>query len=405
VRKTELEKVFESNMGIKPDSKTLYKKMRNFFLYWLYRSKDHLDFISSNLIGVHTIKFTEDDAQRFYLIFDIDQEKLKKDLHKLHDINPAFNVASNPRYHLIMYLMHFTHTHIKNVEEKDKTIMETFYIFSVMVYSSLMTRYFSHNLDKDIALTVYEKLPRRFILKREGSWKGVFEYFGQYVTHKGLHEKALIKYNTKDVTLVITDMQGKIRSTVKELTRMVYMVMDINTARESRSVLGHDDEQGEIMVDIVSDTKQYHNAVLNTVYKPREFFYEDYITIMKNIYPNLYPKELKQTVLFMSENYTKHKRTIDSLLETAVNANIHYLYKSELYPPYDKSIIDVVKFLRGYWISSTVQDKENKKFKKEAADFVRLATNKKTKRVIVTVVTSLAIYIMLIAIKYSKPRS
>ena len=395
-------KVFEKHIK-NLNLNTLEKDLKKHIFRWTYRSKDHIEFMSSNLIGVHTVKYTIDDENDFFGIFDIDKTNLLKDIYSLKDINPDWKVSSNPKYLTIMYLIHkILKSHLSS-SLKDKTIESLNLIFSIQVYTSLMVTYFRYPLDKDIAVTVYESLPNRFNLKKEGSWKRLFDYFSQYVKHKGTHEKKLLRFHTKDAMDVAADMQGKIRSTVVEITRVVHNTIDMKQSRESRDML-IENEKGEIeLLDVIHSNKVYHNAILDVIYRKNEFINDRYIKMMKEIYSNLYEKELHTTLLYMTENYIDNKKVIDELVETCMNANIKYLYLSKLYPPYDKSVIKIIKFLRGFWINSKVRDPDNVKFKRLGKEFVKKATGKKTERVIVTVVISLSIYLMLIAIDNSRP--
>jgi hypothetical protein len=401
-------KMFEDYIENPIDYDKLYKDLKKHTLRWMYRSKDHIEFMSSNLIGVHVVKYTIDDENDFFSIFDIDKINLKKDIDSLRDINPAWKVSSNPRYLTIFYTIHSVLTDKVNKDLKKhkdlrtKIIMELNTIFSIQVYTSLMVTYYRYQLDENIANTVFENLPYRFILKKEGSWKRVFDYFSQYVLPKGTHEKKLTRFTTKDAMDVTADMQGKIRSTVIELTRVVHNTIDLHNARESRGSLTLNEEGEEELLDVINSNKVYHNALSDIIYRPTEFVRKDYIGMMKELYPNLYEKELTHTLIYMSENYLKHKKDIDNLIENCLNANIKYLYRSRLYPPYDKNIIDVIKFLRGFWINSKVNDKDNVTFKKDCKAFVRMATGKKTERVIATVTISIAVYLMLMAIDNSR---
>jgi hypothetical protein len=401
-------KLFEDYVENPINYTKLYKDLKGHTLKWMYRSKDHIEFMSSNLIGVHTVKYTIDDENDFFSIFDIDKISIKKDIDSLKDINPAWKVSSNPRYLTVMYVIHKALSdkaskdlkHDKHLQEK--LIKEINLIFSIQVYTSLMVTYYRYALDENIASTVFENLPYRFILKKEGSWKRTFDYFSQYVLPKGTHEKKLVRFHTKDAMDVTADMQGKIRSTVIELTRVVHNTIDAHNARESRGNLTLNEEGEEELLDVINGNKVYHNALTDIIYRENEFVKKDYVGMMKELYPNLYEKELLFTLSHMSKNYLKHKKEIDDLIEDCLNANIKYLYRSKLYPPYDKNVIDVIRFLRGFWINSKVNDEYNVRFKKNCKSYVRMATGKKTERVIATVVIAVAIYFMLMAIDNSR---
>ncbi len=399
----EISEVFLFHAGKITIDKKLYDKLKKFRMEWMYRSESHINFMSSNLIGVYKIRFTKSDEEEIYAMFDIDYKSLRDDLYELPDIYKERHVSSNPRYLLLLYIAHLIHISNIKTANKNKILLEVYYILAIEIFSSLMVNYYKFELDEDIAIAVFESLSNRFILKKVGSWQKLFEEKAEDIyAPRSVHSKRLTRFKTVDATYTIADLQGKLRSIVKELTRVVNVVIETNTSRDTRSILTTNAEGDESVLDVIHANNLYHTSIQSIIFKRSEFINEEYVQIMKELYSNLHEKELLITLEYISNNYINNKREIDELVETAINANISYLYLSKLYPPYDKSIIAIVKFLRGYWINSKVKDVNNKKFKKLAYKFTVKATGKKTDRIIVTVVIALAIYLMLIAIKKTK---
>jgi len=399
----EISEVFLYHVGNIKIDKKLYDSLRAFRTNWIYKNESHINFMSSNLIGVYPIRFTKSDEEEIYAIFNLDFRSLRDDLHDLPDIYKERHVSSNPRYLLLLYIAHLTIISKQSERNKNKLLLEIYFILAIEIFSSLMTNFYKFSLDKDVASAVFEKLSNKFILKRVGSWQKLFENKAEDIYEpKGVHVKRLKTFKTVDATYVIADLQGKLRSIVKEMTKVVYEVKETAESRDTRSLLATDEEGDEKLLDVIHSNNIYHTSILDIIYRKNEFVNEDYIKIMKELYRNLHEKELKKVLDYISDNYVDNKKEIDELVNTSINANIRYLYLSKLYPPYDKSIIAIVKYLRGFWINSKVKDADNKKFKALAYKFTVKATGKKTNRIVVTVVIALAIYIMLLAIKSTK---
>ncbi len=399
----EISEVFIKHVGIIKVDKKLYLKLRNFKNNWIYRQESHINFMSSNLIGVDKIRFTKSDEEELYALFNVDYISLRDDLYTLPDIYKDRHVSSNPRYLLLLYIAHLVFVSSISTKNKNKLLLEIYIILAIEIFSSLMVNYYKFELDHDIAVVVFEKLSNRFILKRVGSWQKLFEEKAEDIYYpKSVHSKRLKTFKTIDATYMIIDIQGKLRSIMKEMTKVVYEVIEVNESRHTRSLLVKDTEGNEKLLDVMNANETYHTSIKAIIFKKNEFINEEYIAIMKELYRNLHEKELRSTLEYLTDNYIDNKKEIDELIETSINANIKYLYLSKLYPPYDKSIISIVKFLRGYWINSKVKDLDNKKFKKIAHTFVKKATGKNTNRIIVTVVIALSIYIMLMAIRNTK---
>ena len=337
--------VFEHHTGKITIDKAMYDNIKKFRMNWIYRNESHINFMSSNLIGVYKIRFTKSDEEELYAMFNIDYRSLRDDLYTLDDIYQERKVSSNPRYLLLLYIAHLTHISKISTSNKNKVLLEIYNILAIEIYSSLMTNYYKFELDEDIAVAVYESLSNRFILKRVGSWQKLFEEKAEDIYYpKSVHSTRLKKFSTTDATYTIVDIQGKIRSIVKELTRVVNSTIEMSTSRETRSLLTENEEGDEALMDIIHSNNIYHTSVKDMIYREKEFVNDDYIKIMKELYRNLHEKELKVTLEYLSRNYTRDKKEIDALIESCLNANIRYLYLSKLYPPYDKSIIAIVKF-------------------------------------------------------------
>jgi len=399
----DIKEVFKKHLPRLQLDRKLLKRLYIFRTQWMYRDENHINFLSTNLIGVYPISFTKQDEEVLYEMFEVDISELRNDLYTLEDIHADRHVSSNPLYLLFLYLMHVVYESKMSKHDKEKYLFELYYIISIKILTSLMSYYYKDPLGKDVAMAAYERLSKKFLIKQTGSWMKLIEAKVEDVMYpRGVHAKRLKRFKTLDATYAIADIQGKYRSIVKELTRVVYEVIELHESREMRSILSTNDEGKEELLDITHQNAIYHQAVKDVIYKEHEFVNDDYIRIMKELYKNLHDKELRITLEYMTKHYTEEKALIDKLIDHSLNANISYLYLSKLYPPYDKSIIAVIKFLRGFWINSKVKDKDNKEFKRLCKELVIKATKRKTNSIVVTIVVAIAIYIMLIANKHAK---
>jgi hypothetical protein len=67
--------------------KSLLNRLTTFRLQWSTKSDDYIDFLGSNLIGVHEIRFSSIDDKNLLEIFEIDDlDTIQKDFYKVKGI-------------------------------------------------------------------------------------------------------------------------------------------------------------------------------------------------------------------------------------------------------------------------------------------------------------------------------
>ena len=85
----------------------LAKKIEEFKLKWSYKNDDHLEFLASNLTGVHVIRFSARDEEMLYRdVFGVDKDDFEYELWRTPGINKNFKVSSNPTFMLLMFMAH-----------------------------------------------------------------------------------------------------------------------------------------------------------------------------------------------------------------------------------------------------------------------------------------------------------
>ncbi len=378
--------------------KDFMKSISRFRLGWINRSANHIDFLSSHLTGVHPIRFTPQDEENFYNIFDIDLRSLTTDLHNLKDVYEERIVSSNPFYILISYLLH--KTTVSKLSEKDKERTKTD-LFSIMAYkmmSSIYVNYFSYDADVDIATITYEKLSRRFILKKLGNWQSFIDYRALDVNKKGLHDKALHRFDTYDALYVITDTQTKLKSTMNEIYVVMMRVIEDNEKRHSKSLFETDGEGQESIRESVNLHQELYTFLKSVVFNERELINDDLIEVSIEIFKNITEKDARVALKALSELALEEPEYVEELIETTLKASIGYLYLDKLYPPYLKNTVAIMKHLKGYYSSSKVKNEDVLKSKKMMLKVVTKATKRKTKWLTISITNTLLIYLFMRAV-------
>jgi len=312
-------------------------------------------------------------------------------------------VAANPRYIFIAYLMHLVITSSVSIKFKNEFLSELYFIIFIEFMTAAYKRNFPSPLDKSISRMVTDKLTNRNIIKTQGSWFGYYKYRTvDVIFPNGVNVKRLTKFSAKDAADTIVNIRGNIYSTINNMTEEVYNLIHAKESLVGKGQLITDTEGEERLLEVMDSNSVYVKAVKNSIIYSREFIDNDVLNIVIKIRKHDSNTNFVRILTYMSEHYINDKFLIDKLIETCISANISYLYMSKLYPPYDKDMVSLIKFLRGFWTSSTTKNKDLIEFKRMSFKLVAKITGLKVKWKISHLAISLAIYIMLLSVVRSK---
>ena len=120
----------------------------------LYEVITHIQFFGSILIGVHKVRFTDDDRLAWFDdVLDVDEISLTNSLHSVPTINPEFMVSGDAMNHSFIWLLHKFHTSSKL---STQVILDTkIALISIMHYkfiTSLIAWYFKYPADREVAV-------------------------------------------------------------------------------------------------------------------------------------------------------------------------------------------------------------------------------------------------------------
>lgn len=386
-----LKEVFDIHGLTKVDI-DIYKKIQVFRIGWTQKAPEYIDFLGSKLTGVHPIRFSTRDEDMFFVdIFNIDQPSLTEDLWATKGIDKNKKVTSNPLYITLVYLMHLTITSREIGKHREDMLRELYFIFGYKVISSLFTHYFKFTVDPSTALAVNERLSNKFIIKKVNNWQELFEYRALDVLPKGLHYLRLNRLDVDESNRIISDMQGRIRDMLKNIYIILMEVKDSNDRLVSRSNIEMT-EDGASIKDNTNRPDRYVNYMLSIIDNPSDFIDDDMIYLLNNSYKNLNSRDIYTTLEFMSDNNFKDRNKI---IENIIISSISYLNNKGIHSDYNKHMLDVIKYLKGYFISSSVRDKVILDTKKELLNLVKKLPVTKVNWNYTGLVTYVIIYIFI----------
>jgi len=375
---------------------SLYKKIQKFRISWVNKSDIYVDFLGSNLLGVHPIRFSSVDEDMWFVdTLGIDANDFKYDIYNKTDIDKTRAVSSNIVYLSIVYIMHKFMNNHKMHRKLNDILEELYYVFAYKVMGSLMSHYFKFDTDEAIAKAVYERLSNKFLIKKLGSWHAVFEYrSGDVKPPKGLHAKRITTLKTDDAERAIADLQGRLRETVKNIYEILIDVREKNERVHSTTLI-EKGEDGDSIKDHADNPSSYISYIYGIVNVQNDFVNDDIIHLLSSNIKNLDEKNLTTTLKYLSNEVKVNQNDKNNFVAVTIESAISYLRVRNITSDYNKHVIEIMEYLKNYWSSSSVKNKEIKKTKKYLFDLTNQATGKRTKWLLSTISISVMLYIFI----------
>jgi len=384
---------------IKFDRK-LFNQIQKFRVSWSRKSVEYSEFLGSNLLGLHAVRFsTRDDDLLVTGIFNLDISTVYTNILKLPDINKNWSIATNPILQLMTYSMHRFSTDGKLGKSTDDAVRECYFIFAYKVFGSLISHYFKYNTTPAIAKATYEKLSNRFLIKRLGNWDSVIHYrSNDVVPPKGLHVDKIKRYTTDDAVRIANDLQGRIRETIKNIYLVMMDVRENDYMIKSASQLENNASGEETNKEITDRPDKYVNRIKDAMGTTASLIDDDLIYLAQSFVNSSDIGVIRETLINLSDQYDPRYK--DSIyLNNVILKTIGYVNTRGIHSNYRDNIVGVVGHMKGYWSSGSVSDPDVKKTKHVIAAVVKKSTKRRTKWVIAANTLATIVYLFMRAIR------
>ena len=384
----------------------LAKKIEEFKLKWSYKNDDHLEFLASNLTGVHVIRFSARDEEMLYRdVFGVDKDDFEYELWRTPGINKNFKVSSNPTFMLLMFIAHkYLNTRLPK-QQIELVVTNLYFIFAFKVLGSIYSQYFKYPTSLAVAKMVYEKQNDKYLLKQCGSWQGVLEYRAEdLLLPSNVNHKRLKTFKTDDVVKMLNDLQGRLRDIIKNVFVLIKEASDENKIISDTSLIEEDDEAGERIRETDNKTASYIRYINDIINSPGDFIQEDLLTFIRDrkLFPNTDKDNLREILKYISNTgditLTKEQVNIPEYLIT--NAML-YLTRKGFTDNLSQKLYSALIAIKAYWSSSSVNDPILKKIKAHLSTLVTKAVSRRTNYIVATYVLATMLYIFIRAYRRS----
>lgn len=366
--------VFQRYIKVEFDER-LFNNIKMLRWNWSQKSEEYIEFLGSNLTGVHNIRFSSQDEDMLFLdILNTDKSTLKYELHRTKGIDKNMKVASNVTYLTLTYIMHKFATSKTIGKLMEEAIKETYYIFAYKAISSLYSHYFKYPVDIGLAQAVNEKLTNKFLLKKFKNWSEVFEYRAKDVLPKGLHWDRIVMYSAENTSRVINDLQSRIRDLIKNIYIVLIKIKESNEKIVSTTLEGEDPDGEKTIADITNRPDMYSNYCKNICRSKIDFINPDICHVIEKITGSKLAQNMEPVLEVIIEEYKDFEVFIDNVIVSSIEC----LSSKDIYNNYDKDLYNIILILKTLY-GNVSKIKLATEAKKKMVNFLHQTKNKKVK--------------------------
>ncbi len=394
----ELKSFFETTFPSLVATKELANRLLDFQIRFVTKNQDHMEFFGGNLTGVHIVRFTPADMDKFFLdVLDIEEEEVKEGLFALPGVNKKHKVASDPFNNVCMYLIHIFLSSKLPENVKKIGAVSTALILNYRYITSRLFRGFKYPADPQTAIAAYAALNNKFILKRLGTWHAVLEdRTKDLVQEDGLHYKVLLNFtDDKKIKYAITDTQGRVR----EIFKNVYgeFVKIHERGKKIRATSSTFEFEGEEMLkDKTNGLLAYIHYANSIVEDKNSIIKQEIIDAVCDIVKTASPILLEQTLQWISDNakFTNQK-IIKEFIELVLVHSFKYLQDNKNVVSRTTDLLSLAIILKGVYTSSRSSDEDLYKLRNLGEKIIKKTGLIKSPSMLASVRTVLMLYIVI----------
>lgn len=375
------------------------KEFNNYLTSVMVKNEDTVSFFGSIMVGVHKVHFDIGDLNYIWdILVEADRDEVRGALHATKYINPKWQVGADVTNHLLIYLVHRVLTSNLPVKVKDNTTINLLFLLHYKFVTSLLKRDYPYQVDQELALTVYNKLSRRFILRQVDSWKELLTthstnmYFGE--GKRKAVQAGLIKYNSDQfIVETITGVSTNLNSMFKEYNRVFHSVKDESDRIGLDSKLGTDSEGTVSFKDNLTNPIRYQYYLESHISNLDTFINDELLKVIVSSNKARY-KPVRKALVYIAGNYgVRRQEKIKELVDTSLHYGLRRLSEHELD---NRNIRKVFDILIGVFSSSRSLDAELEVIKKIGEEVINNALGGKSHGNTITLTrTTLVTYIVI----------
>ena len=302
------------------------QSIKDYRLAFFNRNQDHFNFFTGNLLGVHPIRFRDQDrALWFEEILEVDEIDIKQALREVEHLDPSWHRANDVFNLSCVWLMHlcFTSTQLSQ-KQKDEGLLNVVLALQYKFLSSVMAHYLPYTADEATALATYEAMSRKFEIKSYGSWQALLEARARTILHPtSIHYNAYTHMDSDAaVVYLINDVQQRLREIVKK-----YMALFIRVKEENLRIARSRDQleiDGELQLLDQTRAHSDYTRYLKDIINDRDtFIREELLAVVLKAVSSAQRDHLLRVLHYSSDNFGPGG---DSMIERLIDELLFHAY-------------------------------------------------------------------------------
>ena len=400
IKHPSLDDVFRKHCSISID-RTLLLKTLTYVNNFTRRDENSISFWGGGLIGCFPVKWTRSEEDTWITdILEIDDYNgLIQDIYSLPGINKSWKVSSNAINLSFLWIVYEALISAE-LEEKDREALAraALNMLQYKFITSLHTHRFKYVADINISIAVYEQLNNKTTLKKEGSWQGLVDARTTDILGiDSLHTKTIRTLReTTDVVKTLNDIWNRLKSIFNILTTDFHNIKDTNAKFASTTKFTI--VEGESIIKDSFNEYAHIKRNMHVIIPDRNsFIREDLMEVVTKIIDTVYPRILKTTLIFISENFiSKYKKVnIPDLVDEIIMYSFNIIREEHIDL---RDLTSVALKFKNLLRSSRVIDPEFIRIKEQLATIIYDSNEKITDVSMASARISVTLYIILLAL-------
>ncbi|WP_107334089.1 hypothetical protein [Klebsiella pneumoniae] len=369
---------------------------------------DHANFFGSGLLGTVRIRWTNTETNGFFDdILKIDPDDLKADIDELDCIDPSHIVTTDAFNLMIVYCVHRVMTTGKlSAPQRKEVAINLLRILHFKFICGIITRYFPHGTDVQIALRTYEAMTNRFDLKIYKTWGKLITARAQSILEpNGIHAKTIQTFADDDaVKYMLSDIQTRIRTVIKTLTALYYQVRETDGRVISVSNMVEVEGTMEIR-DIKRAFPKYRRYLFEQMVDPASFIRLELVDILTKNAPSQ-KKALIATLQYVSlhvinpeavfsgkePKQSKEAKKLIEFTDRTLEYTFDFIHGKGINP---RNLAELIGSIKAVLNASRNKEPEVMYLRTEGDKIVRAATGKREPTPVSAERTSFILYLIL----------
>ena len=286
----------------------LIKELKNYGNAFVNSSEESIHFFGGNSIGVYSVKFKPSNRHDFLIdLLGLDEQEIRAEVKNLPTVNEDWIRGTDVMNLSCLWLAHRFKSSNLPVKNKIDGMYQSIIILNYKLITSLMTHFFPHPVNPELSQMIYDQLSLKYTLKKEGSWMGLMiERTEDIISENGIHAETLTKFNDDgDIQYMITDIQGRLRSIIKNLWEVLADIREKEIKRHKQSYFS--DLEGEMVIrDMSKKYSSYRTYIESVVASPiSEFIKPDLVTIIASMNTGVAKPVLGEALVAFHTRYNR----------------------------------------------------------------------------------------------------